>query len=591
MAELREVIAQVLDKQASGYRRRRALEALALLRDPEVAETLRALLQEPDKYFRREVVNLLLRRQSPEVTGLLQQALNDPDDVIRRDAALALGDLGEAACVSALQRLQQEPHYLVREAATRALEQLSRRGIGVPATAAPADTPPGAAEPAAAAEPTPASKAPAPAPSPAPAPEPVPAPVVAPRPPPAPRPVPRPAAHAATVPAPAAPPPPTALFPAVPGPSAQRRMATFFSDRLAQAQQRYAALLERQRALPDLELRLREVNAELGWHRADKEDELAECNQQLTAVDRRERELIVRQKAAASELLMAQAAHESFLFKLNRLFNGQAEVDHRKRCDSLQLQLQELAGKLKECERQQATLSAERAALLEPIATREASSATLTGEHQQALAAWGEADAAIDQLYASVLLGTPAAELDARLQRLAQQSPQPGFFTACVQAHAAALRQAEVAAPAVAAAREALTAANAAGATALADLGAIVAESFGAQTVPREVTVKLVGTVTFQGEGGMFGSSGPSGSARGSGSGKGEYEIDRLAWSPHPELVARVQVLGATATDAGRRAAELTIAEARQCAGSAAVGDWIRLLRGEVERDLAPGGR
>jgi hypothetical protein len=364
-----------------------------------------------------------------------------------------------------------------------------------------------------------------------------------------------------------------------------------FGERLEEAQRRYAALAERQGRLPAVEVKLREVQAELGWHRADKEDELAECDRQLAALAQREQELVVREKATGSDLTAAQLAHDSFLFKLSRLFNNQAEAEHLRKCDGLEAQLKELAGKLVVCRREREGLLAERAALQEPIATREASSATLAAEHQELLAAWTAADQAVDQLYTEVLQRTPEAELAGRLQRLAQGALQPAFFAACAQTYAAALRQAAAAEPVVASAREALAAANAIGATALTELGALVTESFGVQTVPREVQVKLSGTVSFQGEAELFGSSGPSGSARGAGSGTGEYEIDRLAWSPHPELAARTQVVTAAATAAGQRSAELALAEAQALASQAAVADWIRLLRLEVEREPVAGGR
>ena len=630
MSQLDEAIEAALDTSAGTFRRRMAVADLARSEDESALETLLALLEDDDAYLRREVVSSLSRQRDQRIVEPLIAALSDDDDYIQRDAAAALGNFGDERAVESLRLLLDDRSYSVRDAAKRALEEIEKHAASRPQTppsppsisdtddttvdheqastpaALPTEEPTSAGvafstvdeddtdEPAMEAVDDVSTAEPVVQPSSVEAESPWPT---------TPLPEPEPWAPAeivsaqvvtdplATIPVDAEPPPAEGFLVRIPDGFSwerARRLEIFFADELPDMRGAYEQLDSQQKAILIIERKRHEVLRQLGFQRADKDDGLSRCSDDIETA-REELQGLERSAARTQrEIQRLETEANSVGHQIvSSIWSDKTKTNKRMQSEAKGA-LRKLNDKIAEIRSTLATLENEHVELSEPLKKLQATTESLEGEEKSAAQAIREASDQIDERIMTTIRRLPREELDTRLRRLGSLANNSEFFETCVKELTQAISELDATASQMEAVEAESQEAIAATRKNSESLGSAIAAGFRTTTAGREAPVRLSGSVHFKEDHSFFGGySGASGSATGSGSGQASYTIDEIAWDPPGEFQDLVAGFAGSWAACGDNSArrEMLSATAASCRRS--VDEYLHFLRAELERDFA----
>ncbi len=649
MAELEELIQTATDASGSSFGRRMAVSDLGRSDDDRAFQALATLLKDEDQYLRREVVSALARKRDYRAVEPLIEALIDDDDYIQRDAAAALGKLGDIRAIEPLQMLSEDDSYSVRDAAKRALEAIEREPRTPPQP--PPSPPPaeiGLELPDvedAAVEPEDEEQEEAPAPvettpdeiqeepfpdepvsdevdsemeeesgedvavddipsvsmaevleSPASFEmEPVSAPweqvteivaagpseivtaeIVV-------EPTTQPTAEIEPLPV-------DAFLHGVPDGfswESARRMQAFFEDQLPDVQRAYEQLHEQQKKLLIRERDHHEIVQQLGFRRADKDDDIAQCEDEIDAA--KEKLLRLEQSAARArrELNRVKAEANSIGHHVSSMiWPDKAKKNQQLRSD-IEAALRKLEQQTAATRDRISELNEQHAELTEPRKRLQAAAEGSTADTDAAGELVREASEEINERITRIVRHLPQDELDARLKQLGVMSADGAYFHACVTELMTALseldgtlsqsKKADVESDeAVDLARQATDA-----------LGSAIASGFHVVDVEMQTPVRLNGSLHFKEDHSFFGGySGASGSATGSGTGQASYSVDQMEWQSPGDFRQQVADFAESWALCGEQTARREMLSAMAVAGRRIVAEYIHFIRTELERDF-----
>jgi len=635
MSQLDEAIEAALDASAGSFRRRMAVSDLAKSEDERALETLVVLLEDDDTYLRREVVSSLSRQRDERVVEPLIAALSDDDDYIQRDAAAALGRFGDERAAESLRSLLEDQSYSVRDAAKRALEEIERQAASRPRTPpAPApDAPPSvpdAADDAVDSEPeasmpstvttevpspvdvaiftadakeadepaeeaaevliaepvihptsteaespwptTPLSEA-----EPATSPEIVSAEVVT--------------KTSAEVLVDAEPPPAEGFLVYIPDGFSwerARRMQAFFADELPELRCAYEQLDSQQKSLLDIERKRHEVLRQLGFRRADKDDDLSRCSEYIETTQEELKGLERSAARTGHEIKRLETEADSVGHQImSAIWSDKADRNKRMRSE-MQAAVKKLNDKIEEARNRLATSEKEYEELSGPLRKLQATTESLTAEKDSAAQAIREANRQIDERIMSTIRRLPRKEFDARLKRLAALATNSEYFDTCVRELMRVMSELDATASQMETVEAELKEAIESSRQDSDSLGAAIAAGFCTATIGRKTPVRLSGSVHFKEDHSFFGGySGASGSATGSGSGQASYTVDEVSWAPPRDLQDLVAGFSESWGAFGEKSARREILSATAASCRRGVDEYLHFIRAELERDFA----
>lgn len=648
MAELEELIETATDVSGSPFGRRMAVSDLGRSDDDRAFQALAALLGDEDQYLRREVVSALARKRDHRTVEPLIEALGDADDYIQRDAAAALGRLGDVRAVEPLQLLSEDDSYSMRDAAKRALESIERepRTLSQPPpppvveTESESPAVEDATAPAEGQEQEEAGVAVETAPdqlqeeppqidsvdqtvvpdvdeemsdnidaedianvsmadvlesSPLLDVEPAPAPweqvteIVAPGP--------SEIVTAEIVVEPKSQPPadveplPTDVFlqgiPKGFSWKMARRMRAFFGDQLPDIRKAYERMHEQQRKLLVREREHHEIVQQLGFRRADKDDDIGQCEDDIDAAKEELGRLERSAVRARRDLNRLKAEANSIGHQLvTTLWPDKAKKSQHMRTDAedalgkLEHRITATRGRISELEKEHIELAEPRKRLQ---AAAESSAADKDAAAEFARAAGEEINERITQ----VIRRLPRDELDTRLRQLGELSADGAYFHACVNELLTALGELDGTLSKLQKANAEAGGAAASARQATDMLGSAIASGFHIATVEKQTPVRLGGSLNFKEDHSFFsGYSGASGSASGTGSGHASYSVDEIEWQLPPEFQQRVTGFADSWAACGERTAQREMLSALAIAGRRIVAEYVHFIRTELERDF-----
>jgi len=648
MAALEELIETAIDSGGSSFGRRMAVADLGKSDDNRAFETLATLLDDEDQYLRREVVTALTRKGDHRTVEPLIQALDDTDDYIQRDAAVALGRLGDVRAVDPLGTLLDHDSYSVRDAAKRALEAIEREprtlAQSPPPPAAETEVEPPAAEekivdtedekeqtPTVAVETAPEelheepdqieavdeaflpdvdeetsdeidtddidsismaegleSLPPLDV-------EPVSSPwepvtdiaaagpsgivtaeiVVEP-----------------TSPAPGdvEPLPPDAFLLGIPRAfswETARRMRVFFADQLADVQQAYERLHEQQKKLLVAERKHHQTVQQLGFRRADKDDDLGQCEDDIDAAKEELRRLEQSAARARRDLNRVKTEANSMGHQLvTSIWPDKGKKNQQMR-SQIEAALRQLEHRITTIRGRISELNEKHGELAEPRKRLQAAAERLAADKDSSGDVMREASEEISERIMSTIRLLPRDELDSRFKQLGVLSTDGAYFHACVNGFLSALSElGGTLSQLEKADTEVAEAADAAQQT-CESLGTAIASGFHTATVEKQTPVRLSGSLHFKQDHSFFGGySGASGSASGSGSGQASYSIEEVQWRAPTEFQNQVADFAESWGACGERTARREMLSASEIACRRIVAEYIHFIRTELERDF-----
>ncbi len=571
MDEYQDLLEAVANRNQSVYQRRRLLDRLVAEEADGTADALRLLLRDDDRYFRRDVVTALAKLTAPAAVDALMVACDDEDEYVRRDAVEALAERGDGRCIRKLEAMADDSYYGVREAVKTTLTRLRERGEVMPADAS-ADTPAPVANRRQEPVRIPASQD-----------------------------IPGLKDEETTKPTPDAPrlerstaPPPApgleggALFhlDLSRAPDWQRmpRLKSFFGDRLDAARTLYERLRAVQLRLPQLAESIQGTLAELTWHRADLEDDLADCKRRMAETVTKRQEAEVHERTARVTLAAEQSRGAAWWFRALSSIHSRMAVDHGIRIAEFEEELKCAVADVDEARQAVAALETETQRLAEPIEKRrealKAQQDTHTGLADELMAA----DSAIDLLVLDIFLRTPELEIDSRLAPLLANAANPTFFRQGKEHLLRLLAELKQARRQLVIAEAEDDKGEGAVRDALDALGKEITDAF--QLGEREVSVvtRLHGQVEFS-RGPL--SIGVAGTGVATGKAKATFMVTEVEWRAPAELEPRIVACSEAWRELGKRATNARAAIAGRDAARRKLLEWIRFVRLELERDFA----
>jgi len=124
-ARLRETLLRVFDTEGESVEvRRRALEALGVFDDEQVAAAIERAYRHTDRRLRVSALYAMGRSCDRRWLPLLAEALSSPDPEVRFEAVRACGEIGDRTMVGRLVSLLDDPDLEVRLAAIGALGKI-----------------------------------------------------------------------------------------------------------------------------------------------------------------------------------------------------------------------------------------------------------------------------------------------------------------------------------------------------------------------------------------------------------------------------------------------------------------------------------
>jgi len=647
MAQLEELIQTVTDTSGSSFGRRMAVSDLGRSDDDRAFHALAALLTDDDQYLRREVVSALARKDDYRTIEPLIEALGDSDDYIQRDAAAALGKLGDVRAVEPLKMLTEDDSYSVRDAAKRALEAIEREPrtlappppqpeleietessvveeaaattVGEEPEAVPAEVETAPDEPQdesleiepvdeeavpevieeasedihvddagsilvaeAVKPPAPLDIEPASSPweqvaeivTAAPL-DIVTAEIVV-------EPTSQPAAEIGL--------PSGALLLGIPQGfswDTARRMRAFFGDQLPDIQQAYELLREQQEKLITEEREHHEIVQQLSFRRADKDDDLGQCEDDIDTA-REELQRLERSAARVRrDFNQARAEAESLSHQLvTSIWPEKAKKSQQMRSE-IEGTLRKLQGKISATRDRISELEEEHSELAEPRKTLQAAAESTAADKDVAGELVRAANEAINEGIISTIRRLPREELEARLKQLGVLSADRTYFQACVSEMMAAVGEFDGTVAKLEKSDTEVEQAEDAAGQVIDSLGAAIAAGFHIAAVEKQTPVRLHGSLRFQEEHSFFGGySGVSGSASGSGSGQATYSVDEVEWRSPADFQQQVAGFAEAWASYGEQTGRREMLSALSTAGRRIVAEYVHFIRTELERDF-----
>ncbi len=121
-AKVEEALVTTIEDQEEGLEvRRRAIEAIAPLSLPEVAEIIQKAYHSEDKEIQVSAIYAMGRNSDPSWLPTLLKELGNPDTEMRFEAAVACGEIGEEEAVPHVMGLIHDPDIQVQQSAIAAL--------------------------------------------------------------------------------------------------------------------------------------------------------------------------------------------------------------------------------------------------------------------------------------------------------------------------------------------------------------------------------------------------------------------------------------------------------------------------------------
>jgi hypothetical protein len=371
-----------------------------------------------------------------------------------------------------------------------------------------------------------------------------------------------------------------------------RRFIAFFGEELAGVQTAYQQLVQRQQELLALEQQQHETLMQLGFHRADKEDDIARCDEDIDAV----KESITRLERSAAraqrELRSLERQSTAFWHQVGTLITPEKGERARQMRSELESTLRELGAKIADARRELETHQRQRETLVEPVERLRVAAEEVTSQRDTALQAIAVANEVVSQQVMETICQLPSDELNGRLEQLIALDNHNASMVACVQQLTRMLAERKQRAAESREVEAVVKEADAASRESVGQLAASIAAGFVVSHVEMQTPFRLTGSIRFQEEHSYFGGySGASGSVSGSGGGSAEYEVQQLLWTLPTDLDKQI----ATFTDAwercGQQHAEHEFVRRRLSMCDQSIAEYVDLLRSELERDFAEQGR
>lgn len=368
---------------------------------------------------------------------------------------------------------------------------------------------------------------------------------------------------------------------------AARRMHAFFGDQLADVQQAYERLHEQQKRLLVGEREHHQIVQQLSFRRADKDDDLCRCEEDIDAA----REELQRLKQSASrarrDLNRLKTEANSIGHHVTTMIWPDKAKKHQQMRSEVEAALRKLEQRIAATRNRISELEEQHAQLAEPRKRLQAAAETTAADRDAAAEAAREANGMIEERITATIRHLPRDELDARLKQLGALSADGAYYHACVSELLAALGELDgtvaqlekanaEAKDAVDMARQATDA-----------LGSAIASGFAVASIEKQTPVRLHGSLHFKEDRSFFGGySGASGSASGSGSGEALYSVDEIEWRPPAEFQQRVAGFADSWASCGERTAQREMLSVAAEADRSIVAEYVHFIRMELERDF-----
>lgn len=124
-ARLRDTLLRVFNSEAESVEvRRRALEAVGVFNDEQVAGAIERAYRHPDRRFRVSALYAMGRSCDRRWLPMVGEALSSPDPEVRFEAVRACGEIGDRTMVARIAALLEDPDTEVRLAAIGALGKI-----------------------------------------------------------------------------------------------------------------------------------------------------------------------------------------------------------------------------------------------------------------------------------------------------------------------------------------------------------------------------------------------------------------------------------------------------------------------------------
>jgi predicted nucleic acid-binding Zn-ribbon protein len=330
------------------------------------------------------------------------------------------------------------------------------------------------------------------------------------------------------------------------------------------------------------------VLRQLGFQRADKDDDLGRCSEDIEAMQEELQTLERSAERKGREIKRLEAEANSVGHQIvSAIWSDNAKRNKRMRSEA-QGAVRKLNDKIAEARDKLASLENEYEQLSEPLKKLQATTESLTAEQDSAAQAIHEASQQIDERIMSTIRRLPREELGTRLERLAALAINREYFDACVRELTRDMSELDATASRMETVEAELKKAIESARQDTDSLGTAIAAGFCTTIVNRTAPVRLSGSVQFKEDHSFFGGySGASGSATGSGSGQASYTIEEVTWDRPGEFQDLVARLCDSWAACGERSARREMLSATAASCRRGVDEWVHFIRADLERDFA----
>lgn len=615
MADVNELIGKALDKDLSSYQRRKHIEELAQAEGSadEVHGALKQLLTDDDAYVQREAIQSIKKAGHPRAAADLAEyvaSAEDADDYVRRDIIEVLGNLGDPSAKPVLEELTKSDRYTLSYAARRALETLEKAAPPPPPEPEPVTEAP---EPVAVEEPAPKESEPEKEPEPAPEadepekpsepeakeeePKPVEVKPVEPKPvevkpieakpaEPKPPPPPEPKAESEPEPPPLPPAPSDLDWKRMP------RLRAFFTDSWDEVRGWYAVKLQAERELVPLDQKLLDITIALERRRADKDDDIADCQKAIQEDEARIEALNNQARRKRKELDARRAEAKTFWWPFKVFFSPSTRNQHEAAIEELIEGLKEADREIDDREKALKEGCDQLEELSAPLRKLMLESKDLAAGMQEKKQVIVDMHERINERVRKIVCGTGDEELHKRLHPVSDGRRDDPFLKTCIDEIQDAALTSESLEEALKKHKEATAAHRSRCGKASDAMAAQISNGFVIHDEDRSADVRLSAVLRFTEDSSFFGGySNAEGSAKGRGSAKARYSVEEIDWRPTEGFSESVNQFSGAWEDLGEHLAHEALAHAKCTAAKRTVSDYVDYLRSELERDLREGGR
>jgi hypothetical protein len=371
-----------------------------------------------------------------------------------------------------------------------------------------------------------------------------------------------------------------------------RRFRTVFGTVAPELRDLYDALAAAEAGVLESEGKYRLVLDRLGDEQSASREGLTRLEKNLSQAAKELAELEREKKRHRRKQYKLEREASTLSFQIASFMSSERTRRNREEIRKLAAEISRLDAVAEATQARREKLQQQYDALAAPLKQLQQQAEELAETRASRRQAIGDAQEAIDIWMSDQLSRLPTEDLQQRIAELAESSPNATLLAICADELIRAAAEIEKYSVELLEAETTSEQSVAAAGAATDDLGATIAAGFRLASAERRTNVRLSGSLQFREERGTFGGfSGADGTARGSGSGQAVYTVDELQWNASSEFRSRVMAFKDAWTQCGTAAARSELLQVLVAAARRRVEDLTRLIRTEVERDFAAGGR